>query len=477
MMIKHIFSSRLAFVKRLVFYTAVFTGINFPFRILAHPMPTSVVLLDIKSNGVSAELQLPLNDLELAFGHNLMQHPETILQQFGPQLKAYLLQHIHPESANHQPWKVTLNDLVVQPVAQSPSGPYNELTVHLWLQPPVGASSRNFIFNYDVIVHQVVTHVTLVSVRQDWDRGLYAGHPVQVGVIRLDPVNNVIPPLLVNQAEGSIWIGFTSMVGLGMQHISEGTDHLLFLLVLLLPAPLLIKNIKHWRVSGVKHSQELNNQLIQLTKLIPNPNQKISKAWGGFGGVRYSLIRILRVVTAFTIGHSLTLLSGVMGWIHAPAQAIEVLIAVSILVSAIHALHPIFPNREMYIAGGFGLIHGLAFASTLANLNLETSRLVLSILGFNIGIELIQLFIIAVIIPWLILLSRLSVYKIIRITGAIFAAVAALAWITERLTQQANALTLFIVKITDHAPYLIVLLAILTMLSYGWVWNKKQVRV
>ncbi|MGI4751115.1 MAG: HupE/UreJ family protein [Janthinobacterium lividum] len=406
-------------------------------------MPNSVVLLDIKSDGVSAEMQLPLNELELAFGNHVNDNnSETLVKRLGPQLKDYLLKHIHPVSPDGKAWTVNIEDMLVQPVAQSPSGPYHELTVHLILQPPAGASSRNFTLNYDVIVHQVVTHVTLVSVRQDWDSGLYAGHPVQVGVIRLDPVNNVIPPLVVNQAEGSIWIGFKSMIGLGMQHISEGTDHLLFLLVLLLPAPLLVA----------------------------------SKRWGKFGGVRYSLIHILRVVTAFTIGHSITLLSGVMGWIHAPGQVIEILIAISILVSAIHALYPIFPNREMYIAGGFGLIHGLAFASTLANLNLETSRMVLSILGFNIGIELMQLFVIAMVIPWLILLSRLPVYKIIRVVGAVLAGVAAIGWIIERISSRANLVSLFVLQITPYAPYLVIILIIITILAYAWNWKTKKGR-
>ena len=53
-----------------------------------------------------------------------------------------------------------------------------------------------------------------------------------------------------------------------------------------------------------------------------------------------------------------------------PSAPIEVLIAVSILVSALHALRPIFPGREAWVAAFFGLIHGLAFATTLAELGL-----------------------------------------------------------------------------------------------------------
>ncbi|RZJ57248.1 MAG: HupE/UreJ family protein [Hymenobacter sp.] len=430
-------------------------------------MPNSAVFLDIKSNSVSAEIQLPLNELELAFGSHVNDsNSATLVKRLGPALKRYLLKHIHPVSPDGKAWTVNIYDLLVQPVAQSPSGPYRELTVHLLLQPSSGESSRNFTLNYDVIVHQVVTHVTLVSVRQDWDNALYAGHPVQVGVIRLDPVNNVIPPLVVNQAGGSIWTGFKSMVGLGMQHIAEGTDHLLFLLVLLLPAPLLISKKYHRFNQSTTHREEVTKPSYSLLSLEKEPDLTTTRNWGKYGGLRYSLMHILRVVTAFTIGHSITLALGVMGWIHAPGQVIEVLIAISILVSAIHALYPVFPHKEMYIAGGFGLIHGMAFASTLANLDLETSRLVLSILGFNIGIELMQLFVIAMVIPWLILLSRLPVYRFIRIIGALFAGIAAIAWIAERISSRPNTVSAFIFQNTGYAPYLIAVLALVTAISY-----------
>ena len=65
-------------------------------------------------------------------------------------------------------------------------------------------------------------------------------------------------------------------------------------------------------------------------------------------------------------------------WLHFPAKPIEVLIAITILVSAFHALKPIYPKREVIIAGLFGLVHGLAFAETLTNLDLSTTQMVLS---------------------------------------------------------------------------------------------------
>ena len=91
-----------------------------------------------------------------------------------------------------------------------------------------------------MIVHQVVTHVTLVTVRQDWANGQVDGKgTTQVGTIELDIRHMKVPALKVDLGSGSAWRGFVAMVELGGNHILTGTDHLLFLLVLLLPAPLI----------------------------------------------------------------------------------------------------------------------------------------------------------------------------------------------------------------------------------------------
>ena len=194
-------------------------------------------------------------------------------------------------------------------------------------------------------------------------------------------------------------VGFASIFRLGMRHIAEGTDHLLFLLALLLPAPLLA----------------------------------LGSRWVGFAGARRSLMQILKVVTAFTIGHSGTLALAALGLVRVPTRPIEVLIAISILVSAIHALRPLFPGREALIAAFFGLIHGLAFAATLEELGLGRWERVAGILAFNLGIETMQLMVVAAILPSLVLFSRLRSYSVLRVGGALFAGGASVGWIVERM--------------------------------------------
>ena len=193
---------------------------------------------------------------------------------------------------------------------------------------------------------------------------------------------------------------------------------------------------------------------------------KNGKKWGAFGGIRYSITRLLKIVTAFTIGHSVTLLTGALGWLKLPGQPVEIGIAISILVSAIHAIRPIFPGKEIFIAGGFGLIHGLAFAAVLANLHLGGAQLALSVLGFNIGIELMQLFVIVLTIPWLMLLCKTPLYKWVRTTGAVLAGIAALAWIMERSTGKANFITDFVQTITQYDMWRIAPLSVILLIVY-----------
>ncbi len=417
---------------------------------VAHPMPNSVVLLNVHANRIDAEVQIPLNELQAAFGHAVNDSSVGLVARLGPQLRDYLTHHIRLQSPDEQPWTVSVGRLTVQETQNPINGVYRELVAQVRLIPPIESDVRRFAFYYDAVLHQVVTHKILLSIRQDFMRGQIADKaPVQVGVIELDIVNNRILPLTVSLESGSIWTGFQAMIKLGMQHIAEGTDHLLFLLVLLLPAPLLVNG----GTVGKPHLPQRRTAQRRTGRFV----------WGQFGGVRYSLIRLLQIVTAFTIGHSITLLAGSLGWVRLPSQPVELLIAVSILVSAVHALRPLFPGREAWVAAGFGLVHGLAFASTLANLHLDAGPMALSILGFNLGIELMQLFVIGLTIPWLILLSRTSIYRHVRIIGALLAGIAAVAWVIERLTDQSNTLTKGIEQLTGYAPYALVLLALLAL--------------
>ncbi|MEU9917276.1 HupE/UreJ family protein [Streptomyces sp. NPDC051001] len=203
-------------------------------------------------------------------------------------------------------------------------------------------------------------------VRQDWAGGQVddAG-TTQGGTIRVDTRTMKVPALKVDLEEGSAWRGFLAMVKLGGDHILTGTDRLLFLLILLLPAPL----------------------------------AATAGRWSGLVGARSALGRIGRITLAFTAGHSVSLAATALGHLDIPGWPVEAFIAVSILIGAVHAIRPLFPGREALVAGLFGLGHGTAFSFVLAEMHLSTGQLVTSLLGFNLGIELVQLLLVCLGLP------------------------------------------------------------------------------
>ena len=208
---------------------------------VAHPMPHSVLLLDVHETSVTAELELPLSDFSRASGIDL--DDDTTARQLSArkaEVRRYLAAHVHPTTRGGRAWTVTFGAMALGRTEQTSTGRYRELTVRATLTPPAGGDPRRFVLDYDAIVHQVVTHTVLVSVRQDWATGKVASSDdaTQVGVIRTDTRTMTVAPLDVDLESGSVWSGTYAMFRLGAHHILEGTDHLLFLLVLLLRAPL-----------------------------------------------------------------------------------------------------------------------------------------------------------------------------------------------------------------------------------------------
>lgn len=204
-----------------------------------------------------------------------------------------------------------------------------------------------------------------------------------------------------------MWDSFYSMFRLGMLHIADGADHLLFLCSLILVAPCVVLNGK-WKCQ--------------------------SNFW-------ITLKRTLLLVTGFTIGHSLALIFGGLGWIKMQFVWVEVLIAVSVAFMALHSIKPIVWGGELMVTTFFGLIHGLAFASTMQELSESTRVLLVELLGFNLGIEAYQLLVLVIMIPLVILASRYPQYSILRVSIGGFMIVAAVIWIWQRITLQENEVT------------------------------------
>jgi len=187
----------------------------------------------------------------------------------------------------------------------------------------------------------------------------------------------------------------------GATHIWSGLDHMLFLLVLLLPAPFV-------RRGGEWHPRE---------------------------GLAPVAREVMKVVTAFTVAHSVTLALSFVGFLLFPARWVEATIALSIFAAAWNNLRPFLPGRAWVMALGFGLVHGLSFAGALRNLSLPLRARGLALISFNVGVELGQIAIVAAVLPLLYLGSKRSWYpRLVLGAGSLAVAWIALLWTIQRAT-------------------------------------------
>ena len=220
----------------------------------------------------------------------------------------------------------------------------------------------------------------------------------------------------------SQWQSFKQYVVEGVWHIWIGFDHILFLLSLLLPAVLVFSKNETVRPEHVEGSQ------IAMPQAQPERKHLLPAEffWGAFK-------EVLKVVTAFTLAHSITLSLAALGYISLPSRLVESVIAASIIVAAISNIRGNLDTKRWVMAFGFGLIHGFGFASVLADLGLPQNALVTALIGFNVGVELGQLAIVAVFLPIAFWLRATKFYQVgVFKWGSVLIALLALYWFVQR---------------------------------------------
>lgn len=194
--------------------------------------------------------------------------------------------------------------------------------------------------------------------------------------------------------ETSAWRQFSDYLREGVHHIWIGLDHILFLVSLLLPCVLLRAN----------------------------------RGWQGVAHLRTALWDVFGVVSAFTVAHSITLTLAALDVLRLPSALVESVIALSVLLAALNNLFPVVTRRRWAVAFVFGLIHGFGFASVLGELGLPQGARLLSLLAFNLGVELGQLAIVAAAVPLAYVLRNRWAYRHIVLTGGSLVIAAVAGW-------------------------------------------------
>ncbi|MBF9151834.1 HupE/UreJ family protein [Novosphingobium jiangmenense] len=350
---------------------------------LAHLTPNSEIRLDFAPGLVKADVVVPQAEFGYATGLATDNRPGSLAKA-----KARVLADMAVLDAQGRPWRIAVDRIAFEQIAGPP-----DLHLELSLSPPPGASDRALLWRWHVVTREAPSHFALLVVDGDLAGGV-RGERELIGALTAGRSE-----LLVDRGRASLGSLFGNAFGLGAHHIAEGYDHLLFLLALLLPAPLL--------AAGGR--------------------------WGAARPARETFRKLAWIVTAFTIGHSTTLILAAFFGVRLPAQPVEAGIAFSVLVSAIHAARPLFPGKEPVVAALFGLVHGLAFATLVSNFGLGAVTRATAILGFNLGIEAVQLGVVLVALPLLIALSRWRHGPATRLVLAGLTGIAALVWLAERL--------------------------------------------
>jgi hypothetical protein len=227
-------------------------------------------------------------------------------------------------------------------------------------------------FDYSVLFDEEPGHRGFLLVEHNWATGTFANESTISLVFSPSSRRQVFDLTTAGR-----WRGFVAVVVLGMEHIWMGFDHVLFLFALLLPA-VLRREDGSWQ---------------EVVRFAP------------------ALLNVVKIVTAFTVAHSVTLSLAALGLVRLPGALVEVVIAASIAIAAADILLPLFRGRVWLVVFGFGLFHGFGFAGALSEMGVLGEHLGLSLFAFNLGVEIGQVVIVAILFPLLFLLRRTTLYR------------------------------------------------------------------
>jgi hypothetical protein len=347
----------------------------------AHIASNGFLALNVEGSKVSGALELAIRDGELAVGLDHDGNGKVTwgeLKSSQGALQNYVQEHLRLSGADG-PCRLTFAPVEVN---DRVDGRY------LWLPMTADCGS---------VLKRLFIEYTLLDAEDPSHRGLltlFAKGAAQTAVLggsagtrqfELDHVSS--------------WSAFVEYLRAGIWHIWSGIDHLLFLLSLLLPA-VLLRRENRWEAVPIAGPAFLN---------------------------------IVKVVTAFTLAHSITLSLAAFDVIRLPSRLTESIIAASIIIAALNNVFPRVTEGRWRIAFAFGLLHGFGFASVLAEMGLPRGARLISLVAFNLGVEAGQLVVVLAVMPLAYLLRATHFYRRgIMPWGSSAIACLALFWFVQR---------------------------------------------
>ncbi len=356
----------------------------------AHTLGEGYVFLDITPTSLGGRVQVTLTDLDLVLGLDADGDGKVTAAEFDAnidRIKAYVREHVAVGTVDSlKPVEIVHHKLVKIPLGQ-----YAEL----WFATDLTEVPDVIAARYTMLFEQDPKHRGFLVILSNEKTGV-----VNTGEDVLLAFTPSLSTRELDLTSLSRWSTFATFVKHGVWHIWIGFDHILFLVALILPSVL----------------------------------SRNGTGWEPVEGLRPAMWNVIKIVTLFTIAHTITLSLAALELVNLPSRLVEAIIAASVVIAALNNIYPILRDRVGWVVFGFGLFHGFGFASVLEHLVSNTSNLVVDLAGFNIGVELGQMGIVLVILPLLFLLRSTPSYgRIVMPVGSAAIALFALGWLLERV--------------------------------------------
>ena len=362
----------------------------------AHSGDQTYLYLDVSATSVGGRIEAPIADLDtaLGLGLDLGAGDEAVLAQLHDEaaaIDAYLTDHLRV-GADGERWPVRFDQAELF-YSDLPEADDNYVILP-FSAAVTGDVPRVFDLELDPFFDEIEGRDALLLIGNDWKGGVIEnGHEV------FSTFNAGSRSQTVDLGDTSWLKNVVASGELGINHIRTGPDHVLFVLVLLLPSVLVFTS--RWQ---------------------PAPS---------FGA---ALWRVLKIVTMFTVAHTITFTLAGLGVLPLPGpRIVESVIAISIAAAALHNLRPLAANREWAIAFAFGLFHGMGFASLVEGLDVDRGTQLISLLGRNLGIEVGQAVVVLLLFPGLYLLRRTRYFQGFFAVASVVLAAISVGWMIERL--------------------------------------------
>ncbi|NNF00606.1 MAG: hypothetical protein HKN25_16425 [Pyrinomonadaceae bacterium] len=387
---------KISFVILSMLFLTVFAKI-----LSAHAPDQSYIFLRFQESAMSGRYEITTDDLNEVLDLDLKRGlPVGDLTPHLQKIQEYVLKKSSFSSKEHGVYEIRFTEPSI--LRGGSLGDYVQLNFEL---EGVEEIPEKLQVRYAAIFDKLPKHQGMLVIAYDWKAGIHNNEAIPTLVFSSSDTEQDLP----TTKSASLIIGFVAMIKLGVWHIWIGFDHILFLFALLLPSVLVSRG--------------------EGDLPLENPQ---TGGWKAADQFKPAFVNVVKIVTCFTIAHTITLSLASLEIVTLPSRLVESIIAISIALAALHNLSPLVAGKEWIIGFFFGLFHGFGFAGVLAEKGFGGDFLIWTLLGFNLGVELGQLVIIAVIFPVLFLLRKTLLYPKILILGSVSLILISIYWFIER---------------------------------------------